>query len=242
MDLKKAFNDQGLTLIAVTPVEIQGRIWLCVGFEEVDHGLGDYPHLAFVYADRQWLIEDDLHRAVQGELSGAGDVMVRIHSECILGDAFGSSMCDCGEQMRRGMEEMEMNGRGIFVYLRQEGRGIGLRNKLDALALQYGYRDGHKGPRRYTSDEANIAIGFDVDERSYGVAAAVLKALAVRSVQLITGNPKKIGDLEAAGIRVNSAMDVCPENLSARAKEELREKISRGYVYGRADALVDGSA
>jgi GTP cyclohydrolase II len=242
MDLTNAFRNQGLTCIAATPVEIQGRIWLCIGFEEIDHGLGDYPHLAFVYADRQWLIDENLHRAVREEFARSENVMVRIHSECILGDAFGSSMCDCGEQMRRGMEEMEMKGRGIFVYLRQEGRGIGLRNKLDALALQYGYRNGHKGPRRYTSDEANLAIGFDVDERSYGVAAAVLKALDVRSVQLITGNPKKISDLEASGIRVNSAMDVCPANLSARAKEELREKISRGYVYGRSEALVDGAA
>ncbi|WP_108658350.1 GTP cyclohydrolase II RibA [Acuticoccus kandeliae] len=233
MDLKSTFKAHGLNCISVAPVEIHNRIWICVGFEEVGRPLGDHPHLAMIYGGRKWLQEPDLHRAVSTALAGREDILVRIHSECILGDAFGSSMCDCGDQMRLSMDEMEARHEGIFIYLRQEGRGIGLPNKLDCLALQYGFSEGKLGQRRYSSDEANVAMGFEVDERGYNAAAALLKALKVRSVRLITGNPKKIGDLETAGIDVSSALDLWSKAVSARAAAEIREKIARGYIYER---------
>jgi GTP cyclohydrolase II len=135
--------------------------------------------------------------------------------------------------MRLAMDEMEVRREGIFVYLRQEGRGIGLRSKLDCLALQYGFSGGKRGPRRHSSDEANVAMGFDVDQRDYEVAAKLLRGLAVESVQLITGNPKKIADIEAAGINVSSALDLWTNGVSARAAAEIREKIARGYIYQR---------
>ena len=142
-------------------------------------------------------------------------------------------MCDCGDQMRLAMEEMEARRGGLFIYLRQEGRGIGLRSKLDCLALQYGFSDGQGGGRRFSSDEANVAMGFEVDERDYEVAAKLLDGLGIRSVQLITGNPKKIADLDSAGISVSSALDLYTNGVSARAAAEIKEKIARGYIYER---------
>lgn len=224
---------QGLTCISVTPVEIQNRIWVCMGFEEAGQALGDHPHLAMMYAGRDWLGEEDLHAAVQDAFEDRDEVLTRVHSECILGDAFGSSMCDCGDQMRLAMDEMEARREGLFIYLRQEGRGIGLRNKLDCLALQYGFSRGKRGKRRYSSDEANVAMGFEVDHRDYEVAAKLLRGLGIRSVQLVTGNPKKIADLEGAGVNVASALDLYTNGVSARAAAEIQEKIARGYIYQR---------
>jgi len=233
MDLSSLMRAQGLTFISVTPVELRNAIWMCVGFEETDRPLGDNPHLAFVYAERDWLGENDLSAAVARVFGGRERVLARVHSECILGDAFGSSMCDCGSQMRLSMDAMEQRREGVFVYLRQEGRGIGMRNKLDVLALQYGYRHGTKGSKRFSSDDANVAMGFAVDARNYRAAAALFCALGVRSLQFITGNPEKIAEVEKAGIEVAEILDLWTDGVSARAMSEIREKISRGYIYQR---------
>ncbi|MEM7693426.1 MAG: hypothetical protein AAF318_03185 [Pseudomonadota bacterium] len=233
MDFSSLMRAQGLTFISVTPVEIRNAIWLCVGFEEASKPLGDNPHLAFIFAERDWLSEADLRVALARAFHGRDGVLSRIHSECILGDAFGSSMCDCGTQMRLAMDEMERRREGVFVYLRQEGRGIGMRNKLDVLALQYGYKHGEKGDTRYSSDDANVAMGFDVDERNYRSAAGLFQALGVKSLELITGNPEKIADIEEAGVKIASTLDLWTNGVSARAMNEIREKIARGYTYQR---------
>ncbi|MEM8551373.1 MAG: hypothetical protein AAGF45_03270 [Pseudomonadota bacterium] len=233
MDLAQSLADEGLSLVSVTPVEIRKSLWVCVGFEEAERSLGDYTHLAFMYAEVDWLGAYNLHDRVRAAFAGHSSVLTRIHSECILGDAFGSSMCDCGDQMRLAMDEMEARREGLFIYLRQEGRGIGLRSKLDCLALQYGYSTGVKGDRRYSSDEANVALGHDVDQRDYEAAAGFMRALGIGSTQLITGNPRKIADLENAGVAVTSALDLYTNGASARAMEEIEEKISRGYIYQR---------
>lgn len=233
MDLPTAMTAERLTFIALTPVEIEHRMWICLAFEDEGAAMGDHPHLAMLYARHDWLAERDLPAAVARVFAGREDVVTRIHSECILGDAFGSSMCDCGDQRRLAMDEMVSVGEGIFIYLRQEGRGIGLRNKLDCLALQYGFSHGRRGPRRYSSDGANIAMGFQVDERDYQSAAGLLKGLGVRSVRLVTGNPTKIADIKTSGIRVNEAVDLWRNGASARAMEEIKEKVSRGYIYQR---------
>lgn len=232
MNLKHRMATAGLTLISVTPAEIRGHIWICLGFEEADQPLGDYPHLAFIHARRDWLKETDLDAAVEAELSAAG-LLARIHSECILGDAFGSSMCDCGDQLRLSMDEMARAERGIFIYLRQEGRGIGMRNKLGVLALQYGFVDGKRVARRHSSDEANLAMGFKIDHRSYETAAGLLRALGIASVKLVTGNPAKIADLEAEGIVVENVIDLYTHAVSPRAAAEIEEKRLRGYIYQR---------
>ena len=233
MDLPTALSAEGLNFIALTPVEIQHRLWICLAFEEEGAAMGDHPHLAMLYARQDWLMASDLPATVAATFAGRSNIVTRVHSECILGDAFGSSMCDCGDQMRLAMEEMASGGEGIFVYLRQEGRGIGLRNKLDCLALQYGFTHGRRGPLCYTSDGANLAMGFQVDERHYASAAGLLKGLGIRSVRLVTGNPTKIADLKAAGVEVTESVDLWRNGASARAIEEIKEKVARGYIYQR---------
>jgi GTP cyclohydrolase II len=118
--------------------------------------------------------------------------LVRLHSECLTGDVLGSQRCDCGPQLREAVERIAEVG-GYLLYLRQEGRGIGLYNKLDAYALQDAGLDTY---------EANRALGFGEDERDYGVAAQMLFALGVRRVELLTNNPDKVAQLRASGVRV----------------------------------------
>lgn len=121
-------------------------------------------------------------------------LLVRVHSECLTGDIFGSHRCDCGEQLHEAMRMIEKKGRGAILYLRQEGRGIGLKNKLHAYQLQEQGMD---------TFDANLALGFKPDERDYQFAAEILDALGVEKIDLITNNPEKIEQLEALGINVN---------------------------------------
>lgn len=130
---------------------------------------------------------------VRGGVSGGDAVPVRIHSECLTGDVMGSFRCDCRDQLEAALDYMAQQERGIILYLRQEGRGIGLVNKLRAYVLQEQGLD---------TVDANHALGFDDDERDYRVAAEMLKALGVQSVKLLSNNPKKIAGLEQNGILV----------------------------------------
>ncbi|WP_407810459.1 GTP cyclohydrolase II [Spiribacter pallidus] len=139
---------------------------------------------------------------VMGEPDGAAAPLVRVHSECLTGDALFSQRCDCGPQLEAAMQRIGEAGEGIIVYLRQEGRGIGLLNKIRA----YGVQD------REGADtvEANEALGFAPDARDYGVAAAMLAHLGIQRLRLLTNNPQKVAGLEAAGVQV-------VERLSLRA-------------------------
>lgn len=132
---------------------------------------------------------------IQGDVQGASDVPIRIHSECLTGDVLGSLRCDCRAQLLRALEELGRSERGIVLYLRQEGRGIGLLNKIRAYALQDEGAD---------TVEANRMLGFRDDQRDYGVAASMLESLGVRSVQLKTNNPDKVQQLKWYGIRVTA--------------------------------------
>lgn len=138
--------------------------------------------------------DQDEHLAlVMGEVRGQDDVMVRVHSECFTGDVLGSQRCDCGEQLAQAMALIAARGQGVIVYLRQEGRGIGLRDKLRAYNLQ---------DAGYDTVDANLALGHQADERDYTVAARILSGLGVRSIHLLTNNPDKIDALTALGVAV----------------------------------------
>lgn len=137
--------------------------------------------------------EKDHIAIVKGELGEGEGVLVRVHSACLTGDALGSERCDCGPQLRAALRRIEAEGRGVVIYHQEEGRGIGLVNKLRAYALQ---------DRGYDTYDANLALGFKADEREYRIPAAMLAKLGVRSVRLMTNNPEKVEALEKEGIRV----------------------------------------
>lgn len=130
---------------------------------------------------------------LKGEVGDGEGMLVRVHSACLTGDSLGSMRCDCGPQLREALRLVEKEGRGIVLYHQEEGRGIGLVNKLRAYALQ------DKG---YDTFEANIALGFKADERDYRIPAEMLKKLGVKSVRLLTNNPEKVEHMEKNGVRV----------------------------------------
>lgn len=130
---------------------------------------------------------------VAGDIHDQENVLVRVHSECLTGDVFGSQLCDCGAQLQKAMQMIQTEGRGVIVYLRQEGRGIGLTNKLRAYELQAQGRD---------TVEANVELGFQPDLRDYGIGAQILADLRIQSLRLLTNNPTKINGLEAYGVKV----------------------------------------
>lgn len=140
-------------------------------------------------------LDDKEHLALRmGDVGGLDDVLVRVHSECFTGDVLGSRRCDCGDQLLRSMHLIGKTGRGVIIYLRQEGRGIGLFDKLRAYNLQ---------DQGYDTVEANLALGHKADERDYTMAAGILDHLKIRSIRLLTNNPEKISHLEALGVKVN---------------------------------------
>ena len=163
---------------------------------------------------------------VHGDVVGAQDVAVRLHSECLTGDVMGSLRCDCRDQLTEGLRAIQREGRGILLYLRQEGRGIGLLNKIRAYALQEQGLD---------TVEANQALGFRDDERDYAVAAHMLRSLGVKSVRVVTNNPDKIRQLAQHGIEVSGRIPhVIPPNEFNRFYLETKARRS-GHMIDLAE-------
>ncbi|TPQ25597.1 GTP cyclohydrolase II [Methylomonas sp. EFPC3] len=145
-------------------------------------------------------LDDKEHVAfVKGDVAGKDDVPVRIHSECFTGDVLGSRRCDCGEQLDMALDMIDTAGYGVLIYLRQEGRGIGLLKKLQAYNLQ---------DQGLDTVDANIKLGHLADERQYDIAALILDNLKVHSIELITNNPQKIDELTKLGVQVNNRIAI----------------------------------
>jgi GTP cyclohydrolase II len=182
-----------------------------------------------------------------GDVIGASNVPVRLHSECLTGDALGSLRCDCRDQLETALKAIGQMDRGLVLYLRQEGRGIGLTNKIRAYSLQ---------DQGLDTVQANLALGFRDDERDYAVAAHMLMSLKIDSIQLMTNNPKKIDQLKQYGIQVNGRIPhIMPPNeynrfyLETKAaksghmidfygKEHLSEQDDRPIVEGMSEEQI----
>ncbi|MEM0129643.1 MAG: GTP cyclohydrolase II [Thermoplasmata archaeon] len=166
---------------------------------------------------------------IKGDVRRRSDVPVRLHSECLTGDVFGSLRCDCREQLELSLEEIQRRPRGILLYLRQEGRGIGFENKIRAYRLQ---------ELGFDTIEANEALGFRPDERDYEVAARMLELLGVRSIVLMSNNPRKIADLQRHGIRVTGRIPIVvrPNRFNRRYLETKR--LRAGHLLGPGPSVA----
>ncbi len=167
---------------------------------------------------------------IRGDITGQADLLVRVHSECFTGDVLGSQRCDCGEQLHRAMAMIAEAGCGMVIYLRQEGRGIGLLDKLRAYNLQ---------DQGLDTVEANLALGHQADERDYGIAALILQDWGVRSIRLITNNPTKLESLRDLGVVVSDRIPLLP-SVTPDNVHYLRTKAERMHHLISVPKYVNG--
>lgn len=175
---------------------------------------GDFKMVAY-----KQLNSEEIHLAmIKGEWDLKDEVMVRVHSSCVTGDIFGSLRCDCGDQLHSALEMVSKEGRGVVLYMNQEGRGIGLLNKLRAYKLQEEGLD---------TVEANIKLGFDMDQRDYGVGAQILRDLGIRKMRLISNNPNKRAGLMGYGLEIveKVPIEVCPNPHNKNYLQTKRDKM-----------------
>ncbi|MEO0199111.1 MAG: bifunctional 3,4-dihydroxy-2-butanone-4-phosphate synthase/GTP cyclohydrolase II [candidate division WOR-3 bacterium] len=229
--LEKLAEEFGLRIITVKEI-ISYRIKHEKLIEKVAEA--DLPtkwgHFRIIgYKDK---LTGEVHVAlVKGDVHGKENVLVRVHSECLTGDTFGSFRCDCGDQLHSAMEKINREGLGVLLYMRQEGRGIGLENKLKAYELQDGGLD---------TVEANERLGLPADLRDYGIGAQILVDLGLTTIRLMTNNPKKIVGLEGFGLKIVDRVPIVvkprPENL--RYLKIKKEKL--GHLFDETDLEITG--
>ena len=205
-------NDRLIERVVSTALPTTYGDFTCVGYRALTDGK---HHIAMV----------------KGDVAGASDVLVRVHSECLTGDVFHSLRCDCGDQLESALAMIEEEGKGVLLYLSQEGRGIGLLNKLRAYKLQEEGLD---------TVEANLKLGLPADLRDYGIGAQILTDLGLSSIRILTNNPKKIIGLEGYGLSVSDQVPILAE-ANPHNEEYLRVKRDRmGHMLHHQGVAIDG--
>ena len=217
-ELRKIADQHGLKLITIRDmIAYRRKVEMLVNqVTEVDFPTRFGSFRLYLYESR---VDDHHHMAlVKGEVADGAPVLVRVHSQCLTGDLFHSMRCDCGDQLEAALNIIEKEGRGVLLYMRQEGRGIGLANKIRAYALQDRGRD---------TVEANEELGFEADLRDYGVGAQILWDLGVRDIRLLTNNPRKIIGLDGHGLKIS-------ERVSLQVEPN---EFNTGYIQTKKDKL-----
>ncbi|MBI4408042.1 MAG: bifunctional 3,4-dihydroxy-2-butanone-4-phosphate synthase/GTP cyclohydrolase II [Candidatus Kerfeldbacteria bacterium] len=194
-------TDRTVRAVANAPIPTAYGTWQLIVFESTCEQV---QHLALV----------------KGDVAGKKNVLVRVHSECFTGDVLGSQRCDCGEQLHAAMQQIDEHGSGVILYLRQEGRGIGLVNKLHAYLLQDAGLD---------TVEANLKLGFAPDLRDYGTGAQILRELGLTTMQLLTNNPKKVVGLDGFGLRITKQIPIRIKSNSHNARYLKTKKDKLGH-------------
>jgi 3,4-dihydroxy 2-butanone 4-phosphate synthase / GTP cyclohydrolase II len=217
-ELTKFARKHGLLMVTIASL-IQYRMQTERLVRRAAHAQLPTRHGDFEIFAYENLIDDQTHVAlVRGDIADGRDVLVRVHSKCLTGDVFHSARCDCGAQLDTAMARIAEEGRGVLLYLNQEGRGIGLANKIRAYELQ---------DQGLDTVEANVQLGFKADQRDYGIGAQILSDLGVKTMRLLTNNPRKFVGLQGYGLSVSEAvpLEIPPSESTRRYLKTKKDKL-----------------